>query len=181
MWIRSWIVLGACLLITTTTYCQTSVYQLRIYKLHPGNEQHFHDRFSRQCMPIMRGYDFDIVFTSQSGEPSHKEFVYLIRWRDRETQASAWKKFLADPEWIKIKKTTTAQWGDLVDDVQDRSLDMLPYTPRPSLVPEHGYWFSFFSCVRTSAFPPAKTSVSSCENRSRSCRIFVPSSSSSSQ
>jgi membrane dipeptidase len=27
------------------------------------------------------------------------------------------------------------QWGDLVDDVQDRSLDMLPYTPKPSLVP----------------------------------------------
>jgi hypothetical protein len=47
---------------------------------------------------------------------------------------SAWKKFLADPEWIRIKKTTTAQWGDLVDDVQDRSLDMLPYMPKPSLV-----------------------------------------------
>jgi heme-degrading monooxygenase HmoA len=135
MWIRSWIVMGACLLITTTTYCQTSVYQLRIYKLHPGNEQHFHDRFSRQCVPIMRRYGFDIVFTSQSGEPSHKEFVYLLRWKDRETQASAWKKFLADPEWIRIKKTTTAQWGDLVDDVQDRSPDMLPYTPKPSLVP----------------------------------------------
>jgi heme-degrading monooxygenase HmoA len=135
MWIRSWIVMGACLLMTTATYCQTSVYQLRIYKLHPGNEQHFHDRFSRQCMPIMRRYGFDIVFTSQSGEPGHKEFVYLLRWRDRETQASTWKKFLADPEWINIKKTTTAQWGDLVDDVQDRSLDMLPYTPKPSLVP----------------------------------------------
>src|SRR5208282_1317616 len=40
---------------------------------------------------------------------------------------------------------------------------------------------SFFSCVRTWVFPLANTSVSSCENRSRSCRILVPSSSSSSQ
>src|ERR1039458_9366194 len=40
---------------------------------------------------------------------------------------------------------------------------------------------SFFSWVRTWVFPLAKTSVSSCENRSRSCRILVPSSSSSSQ
>src|ERR1700685_1084414 len=40
---------------------------------------------------------------------------------------------------------------------------------------------SFFSCVRTWVFPLVKTSVSSCENRSRSCRILVPSSSSSSQ
>lgn len=77
----------------------------------------------------------DIVFTSESGQPNHEEFVYLLRWKDRAAQASAWKKFLADPEWISIKKKTAAQWGDLVDDVQDRSLDMLPYTPKPSLVP----------------------------------------------
>jgi heme-degrading monooxygenase HmoA len=135
MWIRTRILVVACLLYAAAAYSQTSVYQLRIYKLHPGNEQHFHDRFSRQCMPIMQRYGFDIVFTSQSGEPNHEEFVYLLRWKDRNTQTSAWKNFLADPEWITIKKTTTAQWGDLVDDVQDRSLDMLPYTPKPSLVP----------------------------------------------
>lgn len=86
-------------------------------------------------MPIMRRYGFDIVFTSQSGKPNHEEFVYLLRWKDRNAQTVVWKNFLADPEWTMIKKTTTAQWGDLVDDVQDRSLDMLPYTPKPSMVP----------------------------------------------
>jgi hypothetical protein len=135
MWIKAKILIGACLFTTAVAYCQTSVYQLRIYRLHAGNEQRFHDRFSRQCMPIMRRYGFDIVFTSQSVSADHKDFVYLLRWKDRNTQAVAWKNFLADPEWITIKRTTTAQWGDLVDDVQDRSLDMLPYTPQPSLVP----------------------------------------------
>jgi heme-degrading monooxygenase HmoA len=114
---------------------QGSVYQLRIYKLHPGNEAHFHDRFRDQCMPIMKRYGFDIVFTSQSGPDGHAEFVYLLRWKDRATQISAWKAFLADPEWIAIKKSSSAKFGDLVDDVQDRSLDMLPYTPAPSQVP----------------------------------------------
>jgi hypothetical protein len=116
-------------------YGQTSMYQLRIYKIHPGNEQHFHERFSEQCMPIMLRYGFDIVFTSQSGETGHEEFVYLLRRKNRDTQVSAWKSFLANPEWIRIKKATAAKWGDLVDDIQDRSLDMLPYTPKPSLVP----------------------------------------------
>ena len=124
-----------CLLYAAAASCQTSVYQLRIYKLHPGNEQHFHDRFSRQCMPIMKRYGFNIVFTSRSGGPSREEFVYLLRWKDRNAQAAAWKKFLADPDWIRIKKETAAQWGDLVDDVQDRSLDMTPYTPESSIVP----------------------------------------------
>jgi hypothetical protein len=114
---------------------QPPVYQLRIYKIHPGNEAHFHDRFRDQCMPIMKRYGFDIVFTSQSGENGHSEFVYLLRWKDRATQVSAWKAFLADPEWIAIKKSSSAAYGDLVDEVQDRSLDMLPYTPAPSQVP----------------------------------------------
>lgn len=114
---------------------QTPVYQLRIYRLHPGNETHFHDRFRDQCMPIMKRYGFDIVFTSQSRASGRAEFVYLLRWKDRATQSQAWKKFLADEEWIAIKKASTAKFGDLVDEVQDRSLDMLPYTPAPSRVP----------------------------------------------
>lgn len=114
---------------------QPPVYQLRIYKLHPGNEAHFHDRFRDQCIPIMKRYGFDIVFTSQSGDGAHAEFVYLLRWKDRATQLQAWKKFLADEEWIAIKKASTARFGDLVDEVEDRSLDMLPYTPPPSRVP----------------------------------------------
>jgi heme-degrading monooxygenase HmoA len=116
-------------------HAQHPVYQLRIYKLHPGNEAHFHDRFRDQCMPIMKRYGFDIVFTSQSGPNGHAEFVYLLRWKDRATQVAAWKAFLADPEWIAIKKASSANYGDLVDDVQDRSLDMVPYTPAPSQVP----------------------------------------------
>jgi hypothetical protein len=38
-------------------------------------------------------------------------------------------------EWIGIKKATSEKWGDPADDVQDCSLDMLPYTPKPSQVP----------------------------------------------
>jgi hypothetical protein len=62
-------------------------------------------------MPIMRRRGFDIVFVSQSGDPGREEFVYLLRWKDRETQVTAWKKFLEDPEWIGVKKATSAKWA----------------------------------------------------------------------
>jgi NIPSNAP len=124
-----------CFVTSIGSYAQGSVYQLRIYKLHPRNEAHFHDRFRDQCMPIMKRYGFDIVFTSRSGPDGHAESVYLLRWKDRSTQISAWKGFLDNPEWIAIKKSSSAKFGDLVDEVQDRSLDMLPCTPAPSQVP----------------------------------------------
>ena len=132
---RAALLLLVCLGVWTGARAQQPVYQLRIYKIHPGNEIHFHNRFRDQCIPIMKRYGFDIVFMSQSGAAGNAEFVYLLRWKDRATQIAAWKQFLANPEWIAIKKSSAAKFGDLVDDVQDRSLDMLPYTPKPSMVP----------------------------------------------
>ena len=111
------------------------VYELRIYKLNPANKQHFHDRFRDQCMPIMKRYGFDIVFTSETTSMGGPEFVYLLRWPSDEVRTKAWKAFLADPDWVAIKKTTTAKYGDLVEDVQDRQLQLTPYTPAPSTVP----------------------------------------------
>jgi hypothetical protein len=111
------------------------VYELRIYKLNPANKQHFHDRFRDRCMPIMKRFGFDIVFTSETTSTGGPEFVYLLRWPSDEVRTKAWKAFLADPDWVAIKKTTTAKYGDLVEDVQDRQLQLTPYTPAPSTVP----------------------------------------------
>ena len=111
------------------------VYELRIYKLNAANKQHFHDRFRDQCMPIMKRYGFDIVFTSETTSMGAPEFVYLLRWPDDEARIRAWKAFLSDPEWIAVKKATAAKFGDLVEDVQDRQLQLTPYSPAPSTVP----------------------------------------------
>jgi len=118
-----------------TTSPSKAVYELRIYKLNSANKQHFHERFRDQCMPIMKKYGFDIVFTSETTSMGNPEFVYLLRWPGDEVRAKAWKAFLADPDWIAIKKATAAKCGDLVEGVQDRQLQLTPYTPRPSAVP----------------------------------------------
>jgi hypothetical protein len=118
-----------------TTSTAKPVYELRIYKLNPANKQHFHDRFRDQCMPIMKRYGFYIVFTSETTSLGGPEFVYLLRWPNDEVRTKAWKAFLSDPEWIAIKKATAAKYGDLVEDVQDRQLQLTPYTPASSMVP----------------------------------------------
>jgi hypothetical protein len=106
-----------------------SVYELRIYKLNSRNKQHFHDRFRDRCIPIMKRYGFDIVFTSETLSVGTPELVYLLRWPNEEVRTKAWKAFLSDREWIGIKNFTAAKYGDLVEDVQDRQLQLTPYTP----------------------------------------------------
>jgi hypothetical protein len=77
----------------------------------------------------MKSYGFDIIATWESKMGQRTEFVYLITWPDEETMRSAWAKFRADQEWIKIKQVTNAKHGDLVGEVQDRVLIPTSYGP----------------------------------------------------
>ncbi|MGH8237164.1 MAG: hypothetical protein ACREXP_09105 [Steroidobacteraceae bacterium] len=49
-----------------------------------------------------------------------------------------WAKFMADQEWSDIKKETGERYGKLVGEIQDRTLDLTPYSPRKELLSERG-------------------------------------------
>ena len=57
------------------------------------------------------------------------EFVYLLAWPDEQTMRRAWERFKADEEWKEIKKTTNARYGDLVGEIEDRTLTLTSYSP----------------------------------------------------
>jgi NIPSNAP len=106
------------------------IHQLRIYEIFDGNKKAFHDRFRDHAMRIMAKYDFNIVATWESKKENRTEFVYLLEWPDKETMADRWDKFLHDEEWVKIKKETAEMYGDLVGEIQDRTLYPTDYSPR---------------------------------------------------
>jgi len=108
---------------------QKVVHQLRIYEIFDGNKKAFHDRFRDHAMRIMAKYDFKIVAMWESKKDNRIEFVYLLEWPDKETMTDRWKKFLRDPEWIRIKKETGEMHGPLVGDIQDRTLYLTDYSP----------------------------------------------------
>jgi hypothetical protein len=109
------------------------IHQLRIYEIFDGNKKAFHDRFRDHAMRIMAKYNFNIVATWESKKDSRTEFVYLLEWPDKETMTDRWEKFLHDEEWIKIKKETAESYGQLVGEVQDRTLYLTDYSPRQVL------------------------------------------------
>jgi len=106
------------------------VYQLRIYKLHAGNEQHFHERFSEQCMPIMRRYGFRHRVHERERRGGHKEFVYLLRWEGSRVAERGVEEVSCGPGLGGDQEGDGGEMGGtLWTEVQDRSLDLLPYTP----------------------------------------------------
>jgi hypothetical protein len=113
------------------------VHQLRIYEIFDNNKQAFHDRFRDHAMRIMAKYDFNIVAMWEAKNGARTEFVYLLEWPDEATMKDRWAKFMADQEWSAIKKETAAKHGNLVGEIQDRTLILTAYSPHRQLATQH--------------------------------------------
>ncbi|HEV8330461.1 MAG TPA: NIPSNAP family protein [Steroidobacteraceae bacterium] len=125
------------LLLPLTTLADV-VHQLRIYEIFDNNKQAFHDRFRDHAMRIMAKYDFHIVAMWETKNGARTEFVYLLEWPDEATMKDRWAKFMADQEWAAIKKETGAKYGNLVGEIQDRTLQLTSYSPRKQLISNSG-------------------------------------------
>jgi heme-degrading monooxygenase HmoA len=114
------------------------IHQLRIYEIFEQNKAAFHARFRDHAARLMRGYGFTIVAMWESRSEERTEFVYLLAWPDEATMRQAWAAFLADAEWVEIKRVTREQHGDLVGVISDRVLHPLGEAPALAASPQAG-------------------------------------------
>jgi len=105
------------------------MYQLRIYEVNPEKRVAFHERFQKHAMRIMKKYGFNIVALWESVTASKLEFIYILNWPDMETMERQWKVFLADQEWIDIKKKMDLDIGEPVLKATGRVLESIEYSP----------------------------------------------------
>jgi len=105
------------------------IYQLRIYEVSPDKREVFHTRFKDHALRIMKRYGFEIIALWESTSVVNFEFVYLLHWPDAATMDIQWKAFLADEEWIEIKRQTVLKTGEPVVRVTSRVLDDVAYSP----------------------------------------------------
>lgn len=105
------------------------MYQLRIYKVNPEKREAFHDRFKNHAMRIMKKYEFSIVAMWESFTEADLEFIYILDWPDIETMKQQWEAFLADQEWIDIKKKMDLDIGEPVLQATGRILNPIEYSP----------------------------------------------------
>lgn len=106
-----------------------AIQQLRIYELNRDNREAFHERFQDEALRIMKRHDFRVLDIWESENGDKLQFVYVLSWPDRETMDGRWKDFLADPEWIDIKKRSAARFGELVREANGQPLRRLSYSP----------------------------------------------------
>ena len=113
------------------------IHQLRVYEIFERNRDAFHARFRDHAARLMCKHGFHIRDMWEARTDRRLEFVYLLEWPDEATKKTAWKAFMADPEWNAIKRETSARHGTLVGAIEDRILRRTDYSPaienRPSM------------------------------------------------
>ncbi len=95
---------------------------MKIYEIFEKNKTAFHARWHDHATRIMAKYGFNVLGTWETKTGPRTEFVYLLEWPNEKTMLDSWTKFRADKEWQRIRAETNAKHGDLVGEIQDRTL-----------------------------------------------------------
>lgn len=105
------------------------IHQLRIYEIFEHNKAAFHARFRDHAWRLMRQYGFQILAMWETRIQERTEFAYILAWPNEHSMHQSWQNFRADQEWVTIRQATNAAHGDLVGDIQDRTLVLTNYSP----------------------------------------------------
>ncbi|MCE0495606.1 NIPSNAP family protein [Vibrio salinus] len=105
------------------------MYQLRIYKVNKDKREAFHERFKNHAIRIMKKYHFCPLAVWESFTDDDMEFVYMLEWPDKGTMERQWAVFLADKEWIEIKRQMASETGEPVIKATGRVLIPVEYSP----------------------------------------------------
>ena len=98
------------------------IHQLRIYEIFDHNRKAFLARFDAHSTRIMARHGFTLLATWEARTSRRREFVYLLAWPNEAAMDAAWTGFLADPEWIEVKRAAREAHGRLVGEIEDRVL-----------------------------------------------------------
>lgn len=103
------------------------LYELRMYKIHPGQMERFHERTSGIGMKLLRKYNLKLVDFWEDAE-GNDTIYYIIEHQDMETRNRNFNSLGNDPEWQKTKSETEAS-GPIIEKIENFFMTRVPYSP----------------------------------------------------
>ena len=111
-----------------------TVYELRVYHLHPGIQPKILDRFRTKEVTIFKRLGMQpIAYWVATEGPALLSggggtLIYILRHHSREAAAASWARFVADPEWMALK-TETEKNGPFVASQEHTFMKLTDFSP----------------------------------------------------
>src|SRR4051812_9661299 len=106
----------------------TRCFEMRIYTAPPGKLDALHARFRDHTIALFEKHGITNIGYFTPVPNTENKLVYLLAYPSKEAREEAWKKFAADPEWVKAKTESELQ-GKLVAAVEQRFLQPTDFSP----------------------------------------------------
>ena len=107
------------------------IFELRVY--HSPSQQHLkalHGRFAGPEIKIFHKVGVNPIFYASTViGPNMPNLTYVIPFEDLAAREKAWNAFAADPEWVKARKESIDQHGQIVSYNQISLYRATPYSP----------------------------------------------------
>jgi hypothetical protein len=106
-------------------------FEIRTYYATPGKLEELHARFRNHTMKLFKKHGMEVVGfwgPTDKEKGSENTLVYVMAFPSREARDKAWKDFVADPEWQKVRKDSEAN-GRLLEKLESVILMATDYSP----------------------------------------------------
>lgn len=105
------------------------IYELREYVATSERVQALHKRFEDHTLVLLQRHGIRVVgLWNDADDP--ERLILLLHLEAESDRAAAWKSFVEDPEWKKIKRASEAD-GPLVSEMHSTVLEPVPYFDTP--------------------------------------------------
>ncbi|HEV7403663.1 MAG TPA: NIPSNAP family protein [Chthoniobacteraceae bacterium] len=106
----------------------TRCFEVRVYTAAPGKLEALHARFRDHTLALFEKHGItNIGYWTPSPNPDNK-LAYILAYPSKEAREESWKKFQADPDWVKAKNESELG-GKLVAAVEQRFLQATDFSP----------------------------------------------------
>jgi hypothetical protein len=115
----------------STRPAKPRIFELRVYHSPTWRQlRALHQRFAGPEIRIFhRSGVHPILYSETLAGPNMPNLTYLIPFDSLAAREKAWDTFGADPEWIKVRKESVEQYGQITSVIQICLYRATPYSP----------------------------------------------------
>ena len=107
------------------------VFEMRTYTTNEGKLPTLNTRFRDHTLKLFTKYNMTNIgyWTPQEGPLAQNTLIYIVAHESREAAKASWAKFLADPEWVKVRTESEVNGKILVKSPESVFLVPTDYSP----------------------------------------------------
>ncbi|HXG47473.1 MAG TPA: NIPSNAP family protein, partial [Methylomirabilota bacterium] len=83
-------------------------YEMRVYYAAPGKLDALNARFRNHTCRLFEKHGMQNIGYWMPVENPDNRLIYVLAYPNREARETAWKNFMADPAWQKVRKESEA-------------------------------------------------------------------------